>query len=121
MRKRKCRKGQFFITAAIAIIVILYGLSDFVKIQSFDATGIQTNMLPFIAMEIEKDINDTFVSSAKQHAAENLEELIIIEKERLAGLGYSLEVTYNISGTPKTALIRITSPGAYYEKTTRLG
>lgn len=115
------RKGQFFVITAVAVVVVLYGLSDFLKIQSFDATGVQANTLPQIALSIESDLNRTIVYSPQASVANNLDELIALEKDSMKSQGYSLDVKYNLTSVPKTAAIVILYPGAYYEKLVYLG
>lgn len=121
MVRRRVRKGQFFLISAISIVLILYGLSDFLKIQSFDSTVVQANTLPQIAMSIEYDLNRTLVSSPPAAAENNLDEYIGIQKSSLKAIGYILDVKYNITSTPKTARILITYPGMYYDKLFYLG
>ncbi len=117
----RAKKGQFFVITAVAVILVLYGLSDFLKIQSFDATGVQGNALPRMARSLEDNLNKTVVYSPPTSVSNNLDELIALEKDSMKSQGYSLDVKYNLSSAPKTAAIIILYPGAYYEKLVYLG
>ncbi len=111
------RKGQFFMTSAIAVILILYGMSDFIKIQSYDATGIQTTDLPRIVVGLERNLDATLLSSSAENVEENLDELIALEKKSLNSRGHSLDIHYNLTSDTKTAQISILYSGLRYEKT----
>ena len=117
----KRRKGQFFMASAIVMIVILYGLSDFIEIQSFDARGIQTLELPRIVLELEENLNTTVATSSAEDVFNNLDELISIEMASLKSRGYSLDLTYNASSSPITTNICISHQGMHFEKEIFLG
>lgn len=121
-REKAGRKGQFFVLSAVAIILVLYGLSDFLKLQSFDATPIQSNTIAQVAKAIEGDINRTMIYSAPGDVADNLDELSAFEKNALESAGYVVAIEYNLSGiglpfSSASAKIQITTYGVYYEKT----
>lgn len=118
---RKGRKGQFFMASALVVIVILYGMSDFVKIQSFDTREIQANTLQQIMSEIEENLNATVAASSAEDLSNNLDELIAIETKSLSPRGYSLDITYDATASPVTAKIYIARPGLQCEKDIVLG
>ncbi|MCK5333683.1 MAG: hypothetical protein KAJ24_04170 [Candidatus Aenigmarchaeota archaeon] len=107
--------------SAIVMIVILYGMSDFIKIQSFDARGIQAHELPRIVRELEGNLNATVVTSSAEDVSGNLDELIAAEATSLQSRGYSLELIYNATSNPITADICITRQGMRFEKKIFLG
>ena len=110
------RKGQFFMTSAIAVILILYGMSDFIKIQSFDARSMQTNDLPRVVVELERNLDATLLSSSAENVEDNLNELIALEKKSLNTRGHSIDIRYNVTSDTKTAQISILYSGLRYEK-----
>ncbi len=107
--------------SAIVMIVILYGMSDFIKIQSFDVRGIQARELPRIVLELEENLNTTVVTSSAEDVFNNLDELIVLEAASLQSRGYSLDLTYNASSSPITTNICLTRQGMRFEKEIFLG